>query len=162
MDHGNFGKAESWIFRSMLSSQLYFIVDRSLRLRTGSSKNVWRADTLGSCFIKAKHIKWRQYPTQQLVYGDLPPVSAVSAQFAQLCTTFASHCMTAFEQTISTVLPWWIQQPHCGGKLLTYLDTACRNVGLELGNLIWGDQYKTGMFGETCWTGFRSKIAKRK
>ena len=92
--------------------------------------------------MKAKNIHWKQHPTLQQIYGDLPRVSAV---LAQRRARFAGHCMRASEQIISTVLPWRLQQANRGRRPLIFLDTVARDTGLEFGDL------RTAMLDRDVW-----------
>lgn len=92
--------------------------------------------------MKAKNINWKQHPTLQYIYDDLPPVSAV---LAQRRARFAGHCMRASEQVISTILPWRLQQANRGRRPLTFLDTVARDTGVQMGDL------RTAMLDRDVW-----------
>ena len=43
--------------------------------------------------------------------------------------------MRAADQTISTILPWRLQQVGRGRRPLTFLDSVARDTGLDVGDL---------------------------
>ena len=82
--------------------------------------------------MKAKNISWKKHPTLQQIYGDLPRITTV---LAKRRARFAGHCMRASDQSISSILPWRVQQANRGRRPLTFLDTVARDAGLDLGDI---------------------------
>ena len=101
---------------------------------------------LNGCYtrllMKAKNIPWQRHPTLQKIYGDLPPISTV---LAQRRARFAGHCMRASDQTISSILPWRMQQANRGRRPLTFLDIVARDAGLDVGDI------RTAMLDRAVW-----------
>ncbi|KAL5260789.1 hypothetical protein ACHWQZ_G010818 [Mnemiopsis leidyi] len=91
---------------------------------------------LNGCYtrllMKAKNLHWKDHPTLNRIYGDLPAIATV---LAQRRARFAGHCMRAHDQIISTVLPWRLPQTGRGRRPLTFLDTVARDAGVEIGDL---------------------------
>ena len=91
---------------------------------------------LNGCYtrllMKAKNIHWKEHPNLSRIYGDLPPIASV---LAKRRARFAGHCMRAVDQTISTILPWRLQQVGRGRRPLTFLDTVARDTGVEISDL---------------------------
>ena len=92
--------------------------------------------------MKAKNILWKRHPILQRIYGDLPPISTI---LAQRRARFAGHCMRAFDQEISSILPWRIKQANRGRRPLTFLDTVARDAGLDVGDV------RTAMLDRAVW-----------
>ena len=112
---------------------------------------------LNGCYtrllMKVRNLHWKKHPTLDRIYGNLPPIASV---LAQRRARFAGHCMRAADQTISTILPWRLQQVGRGRRPLTFLDSVARDTGLDVGDL------KGAMLDRAVWRSFRSWIAQSK
>jgi hypothetical protein len=92
--------------------------------------------------MKAKNISWKKHPTLQQIYGNLPPISTV---LAKRRARFAGHCMRASNQSISSILPWRVQQTNRGRRPLTFMDTVARDAGLDV------REVRTAMLDRAVW-----------
>jgi len=49
------------------------------------------------------NISWREHPTKQRLYGNIPALSTTIKQFR---TRFAGHCHRSKEELVSNLLLW--------------------------------------------------------
>ena len=92
--------------------------------------------------MRVKHLSWKQHPTKNIIYGDLPPVSnIVRSKRVQ----FAGHCFRATSEIISPLVLWKPSSVGRRSRKLTYVDTLVRDTGLDLQDL------KTAMLDRNCW-----------
>ena len=92
--------------------------------------------------MRVKHLSWKQHPTKNIIYGDLPPVSnIVRSKRVQ----FAGHCFRATSEIISPLVLWKPSSVGRRSRKLTYVDTLVRDTGLDLQDL------KTAMLDRKCW-----------
>ena len=77
---------------------------------------------------------WRQHPTKQQLYGQLPPCTK-TIQVRQ--TRHAGHCWRSKDELTSDILLW--TPLHEGGKAglpaRTYITQLCADTGCSLENL---------------------------
>ena len=84
--------------------------------------------------MRVQHLSWKNHPTKQLIYRNLPPVSTiVKSRRVQ----FAGHCFRAENEIISTLLLWKPSQSR--GRSLSYPAVISRDTGIieqELGQVM--------------------------
>ena len=75
--------------------------------------------------MRVQHLSWKNHPTKQLIYNNLPPVSTiVKSRRVQ----FAGHCFRAENEIISTLLLWKPSQSR--GRSLSYPAVISRDTGI--------------------------------
>ena len=75
--------------------------------------------------MRVQHLSWKNHPTKQLIYNNLPPVSTiVKSRRVQ----FAGHCCRAEKEIISTLLLWKPSQSR--GRSLSYPAVISRDTGI--------------------------------
>ena len=92
--------------------------------------------------MRVKHLSWKQHPTKNIIYGDLPPVSSIVRSKR---VQFAGHCFRATSEIISPLVLWKPNSVGRRSRKLTYVDTLVRDTGLDLQDL------KTAMLDRNCW-----------
>ena len=74
-----------------------------------------------------KNISWKNHPTKEQIYGELPPISTTVARRRAI---FAGHCYRCKDQAISDILLWRLPQSSRGTRPHTYPDTISRDTGI--------------------------------
>ena len=75
--------------------------------------------------MRVQHLSWKSHPTKQMIYRNIPPVSAiVKSRRVQ----FAGHCFRAENEIISTLLLWKPSQSR--GRSLSYPAVISRDTGI--------------------------------
>ena len=71
---------------------------------------------------------WRQHPTRQQLYGNLPPITKI---IQARRTRHARHCRRSKDELISDVLLWTpaYGQAKAGRPARTYIQQLCENTG---------------------------------
>ena len=71
---------------------------------------------------------WRQHPTKQQLYGNLPPITK-AIQIRR--TRHAGNCWKSRDELISDVLLWTPShgQAKAGGPARTYIQQLCEDTG---------------------------------
>ena len=77
---------------------------------------------------------WRQHPTKQQLYGQLPPVTK-TIKIKQ--TKHAGHCWRSRDELVSDVLLWTSSQGRAkaGRPARTYIQQLCADTGCSLEDL---------------------------
>ena len=77
--------------------------------------------------MRVKNLSWKNHPTLQQIYGNLPRVSAV---LRKRRTQFAGHCCRADKEIISSLLLWKPPITIRRGRKLSFPDVISRDTGL--------------------------------
>ena len=93
--------------------------------------------------MRVENLSWKQHPTKQQIYNNLPPVSQV---IKRRRVQFAGHCFRASKEVVSPFILW---KPKSEGKKshkLTYPDVIANDTGIRMSELgtamedreVWG------------------------
>ena len=77
--------------------------------------------------MRVKNLSWKNHPTLQQIYGNLPRVSAV---LRKRRTQFAGHCCRVNKEIISSLLLWKPPITIRRGRKLSFPDVISRDTGL--------------------------------
>ena len=97
-----------------------------------------------------KNISWKNHPTKEQIYGELPPISTTVARRRAI---FAGHCYRCKDQAISDILLWRLPQSSRGTRPHTYPDTISRDTGIAFQEL------GAAMADRTRWNDVTSRIS---
>ena len=99
--------------------------------------------------MRIKNISWKQHPTKQQIYNNLPQVSKI---IKRRRVQFAGHCFRASKEMASNFVLW---KPNSTGRRnsrkLTYPDVISRDTGIDFNDLgsamgdreVWGSLVKS-------------------
>ena len=115
---------------------------------TLSSKLQKRVDgTYTRLLMRIKNISWKQHPTKQQIYNNLPQVSKI---IKRRLLQFAGYCLRASKEMASNFVLW---KPNSTGNScnLTYPDVISRDTGIDFNDLgsamgdreVWGSLVKS-------------------
>ena len=109
---------------------------------------------LNGCYTRllrcALNIDWRDHITNEVLYGDLPPLST---KLRSRRLQFAGHCFRAKDEAVSKVILWTPThgQKSRGRPATTYVDLLTSDTGLRV------EELETSMMERCVWrdTSFR-------
>ena len=69
--------------------------------------------------MRVKNLNWKDHPTKQNIYGDIPPISTSCKEESSLCRTLPHH--RAKDQVISDLLLWQLPTNRRGQCPFNYM-----------------------------------------
>ena len=79
------------------------------------------------------NLSWRDHPTLEMIYGDLPSVSVLVRKRR---VQFAGHCARATDELVSSFVLWRHPSSHKRSRKLTFPDRIQRDTSISKEDLL--------------------------